>query len=111
MRIFATDRRWQGADWASAVLTFAVTLACYWPALNGAPLWDDPAHITQPELRGWAGLLRIWTDIGATQEFYPVLHGAFWVQHRLWGDATHAYHLVNIVLHSGSCCVLVLVLR
>jgi len=111
MRIFATSSRWQRADWVFAVLTFAVTLACYWPALHGAPLWDDPAHITQPELRGWGGLLRIWTDVGATQEFYPVLHGAFWLQHRLWGDATLGYHLVNIFLHAGSCCVLVLVLR
>ncbi|HEY5552676.1 MAG TPA: tetratricopeptide repeat protein [Opitutaceae bacterium] len=111
MRVFGAGKTRRAVDWALVVLTFAVTLACYWPALNGAPLWDDPAHITRPELRDWSGLVRICTEVGATQEFYPVLHAAFWLEHRLWGDATLGYHLINIVLHAGSCCLLALILR
>ena len=33
------------------------------------------------------GLWRIWTEVGATQQYYPLLHSAFWLEHRLWGDA------------------------
>ena len=33
---------------------------------------------------------------GATQQYYPLLHSAFWLEHKLWGDATLGYHLVNI---------------
>ncbi len=91
--------------------TFALVLACYWPALHGALLWDDPAHVTRPDLRSWAGLARIWFEPGATQQYYPVLHSAFWVEHRLWGDRTIGYHLANIFLHALSCCLLAWALR
>ncbi len=85
---------------------FATVLACYWPALSGAMLWDDPAHVTRPDLQGLRGLWRIWTDLHATQQFYPVLHSAFWLEHRLWGDAVLGYHLANVLLHATACCLL-----
>ena len=96
---------------APVMLIFGVVLACYWPALRGAPLWDDPAHITRPDLRSWSGLGRIWFELRATQQYYPVLHSAFWIEHRLWGDETPGYHLLNVLLHATSCCLLALVLR
>lgn len=97
--------------WLMGVIVLAVAVACYWPSLHGGYLWDDPAHITAPQLRDWAGLVSIWTDVGATQEFYPVLHSAFWFQYQLWGDAVLGYHLVNVFLHAGSCIVLAFLLR
>ena len=64
------------------------TLVAYYPAWHGGMLWDDNAHLTRPDLQSTAGLWRIWFDIGATQQYYPVTHSAFWLMHRLWGDAT-----------------------
>ncbi len=83
----------------------------YWPAVHGAQLWDDPAHITSPGLRGFDGLARIWTEFGATQQYYPVLCTAFWVEHRLWGDSTTGYHLANMLQHALCCWLLVFVVR
>ena len=97
--------------WGQVALIFGLVLAIYWPALPGSLLWDDIAHVPRPELRTWAGLGRIWTDLHATQQYYPVLFTAFWIEHRLWGDATLGYHLVNVLLHATSCCLLALVLR
>lgn len=97
--------------WVMALVVFGVTLACYWPALTGTILWDDPAHVTKPELRSWSGLARIWTDASSTQQYYPVLFSAFWIEHRLWGDATLGYHLVNVLLHAAAACLLAGVLR
>ena len=94
-----------------ALALFGLVLVCYWPALSGALLWDDPAHVPRPELRSWSGLGRIWTDAHATQQYYPVLFSAFWVEHRLWGDATLGYHLVNVLLHAASSLLLALMLR
>jgi len=94
-----------------AGLVCGLALACYWPALRGGLLWDDDAHVTRPDLRSWAGLERIWFQMRATQQYYPVLHSAFWVEHRLWGDAMLGYHLLNVLLHAASCCLLALVLR
>jgi tetratricopeptide (TPR) repeat protein len=73
-------------------------------------VWDDNAHITSPALQSLAGLRRIWFDLGATQQYYPVTHTAFWVMHRLWGDATLGYHLVNIALHVTSAWLLAVIL-
>ncbi len=92
-------------------IVVAAVLVCYWPALHGGFLWDDPAHVTAEELRSWTGLWRIWFELGATQQYYPVLHSAFWIEHRLWGDAVVGYHLTNILLHAASCCLLAAVLR
>ena len=68
------------------VVLVALALA-YQPAWFGTLLWDDDHHVTPPELRSTAGLIRIWTDVDATLQYYPLLHSAFWLQHRMWGDS------------------------
>jgi tetratricopeptide (TPR) repeat protein len=87
------------------------TFAAYWPALRGGYVWDDDSHVTRPELRSLHGLWRIWFEPGATQQYYPVLHSAFWAEFRLWGDRPLGYHLANILLHLASCYLLYRVLR
>ncbi len=87
------------------LLLFAATLLAYLPALSGGFLWDDAGHVTRADLRSLAGLGRIWFEIGATQQYYPVLHSAFWFEHLLWGDSTVAYHLLNVVLHATAACL------
>jgi len=95
-------------EWA---FIFVALLVAYSPALNGTLLWDDAGHVTRPDLRPRAGLWRIWSDVGATQQYYPVLHSAFWVEHRLWGDSVLGYHVTNVALHTLSALLLVLILR
>jgi Tetratricopeptide repeat len=75
------------------------TAVAYLPAWNGKPIWDDNAHITQPELRSWHGLVEVWTQVGATQQYYPLVHSVFWIEQKLWGDSVLGYHLINIFLH------------
>ncbi len=48
---------------------------------------------------------------GGRAQYYPLLHSAFWVEHRLWGDATLGYHLVNILLHAAAAVMVALLLR
>lgn len=96
--------------WWCALLALAV-FAAYLPALRGQFLWDDDGHVTRADLRSLGGLLRIWFEVGATQQYYPVLHSAFWLEHRLWGDAPLGYHLVNLLQHAANACLFALVLR
>ncbi len=93
------------------VVVTLVSLIAYFPALGGDFLWDDTGHVTAPALQSWSGLLRIWFEPGATQQYYPLLHSAFWIEHRIWGDATLGYHLINVLWHATSACLLVLALR
>ena len=99
---------WEVAGWAGISV---VILAAYWPALRGGMLWDDDAHITSPALQSLDGLWRIWFELGATQQYYPLLHTAFWLQHRLWGDAPVGYHLANLIEHCISACLVVRIVR
>jgi protein O-mannosyl-transferase len=96
--------------WIGAAL-LCVTTVIYWPALAGGMVWDDEAHVTRPGLQSVEGLLRIWTDLHATQQYYPLLHSAFWFEHVLWGDATLGYHFANVLLHAADAWLLVLLLE
>src|SRR5450755_1691516 len=92
-------------------LILTVTLVAYLPALPGGLLWDDAGHVTNSSLQSWSGLGRIWFELGVTQQYYPLLHSAFWIEHRIWGDATIGYHLINVLWHVTSACLLVAILR
>jgi protein O-mannosyl-transferase len=98
-------------DWRWGLLLVIATLASYQPAWNGKPIWDDAAHLTYPELRSLDGLVRIWIHPGTTQQYYPVAATVFWVEAKLWGDATLGYHLVNILLHAASAFLLLKILQ
>src|SRR5437773_8899935 len=94
----------------SLVLILATALA-YLPAWHGTLLWDDNGHITKPELRSWHGLAQIWTEPGATRQYYPLVHTVFWIEQKLWGDSVVGYHLVNIILHSLGAVALLQILQ
>jgi tetratricopeptide (TPR) repeat protein len=94
-----------------AGLLLLAVFSAYGPALNGGLLWDDEAHVTQQELRSVEGLTRIWTEPGAAQQYYPLLHTAFWLEHRLWGDAVVGYHAVNVMLHALAALLVVAIVR
>jgi len=98
------------AGWAVLGIFCAAVIA-YFPALHGGLVWDDDGHITRPALRSLHGLWLIWSDPHATQQYYPLLHSAFWIEHRLWADRTFGYHLTNVLLHAANACLFGLVLR
>ena len=90
---------------------FCAALIAYSPALHGGLVWDDVSHVTAVGLQSLHGLWRIWFDLGATQQYYPLTHSAFWLEHQIWGDAVLGYHLVNVILHAASACLVVMIMR
>jgi tetratricopeptide (TPR) repeat protein len=102
------DKRWEIA-WAA--LLSGVTLVVYLPALGGAFLTDDTDHVTYPAIRSLHGLWLIWSKLGTTVQYWPFAHSAFWVEHRLWGDAVVGYHLTNVALHVAAAFLLVKIMR
>lgn len=93
-------------NWFWGLLLLIATLMAYQPVWHGKPIWDDDAHLTPPEFRSFEGLVRVWNEPGATQQYYPLVYTLFWVEHKLWGDATAGYHLLNILLHAVSALLL-----
>lgn len=73
----------------------------YLPALNGEFLWDDDEYVSEnPTLHDGTGLLRIWTEPGATPQYYPLVFTTFWLERRAWDLSTTGFHVVNVLLHA-----------
>jgi len=102
---------WWRSDWFLSMALIVVTTIVYCPAWNGQPIWDDDGHLTKPALRSLTGLVRIWIEPGAAQQYYPLVHSVFWVEYQLWGLSPFGYHLVTILLHTLSALLLVRILR
>jgi tetratricopeptide (TPR) repeat protein len=98
-------------DIGAAALLFGSVLLAYLPALHGGLIIDDAGHITSARMQSLHGLWRIWFELGATTQYYPVLHSAFWIEHRLWGDAVLGYHLTNALLHAAAALLVVALVR
>ncbi len=108
----APDEGRSGQDWLGCLLLLAVaTVLAYAQVRHAGFVWDDDAHVTRPALQSLRGLGRIWAEPGATQQYYPVLHSAFWLEGHLWGYSTSAYHLTNVLLHAAVACLLYRALR
>jgi protein O-mannosyl-transferase len=101
--------RWR--FWRAYGGLFALAVLVYLPVFRAGFIWNDRDYVTSPPLQSVSGLGRIWADVGATEQYYPILHSAFWLEHRLWGDAAAGYHWANVLLHATSACLLLTILR
>ena len=91
-----------------------LTIIAYLPIiyLRAGFIWDDDSYvINNMNLRSLAGLRDIWFKIGATPQYYPLVHTTFWIEYHLWGLNPLGYHIVNILLHAAGALALWMVLR
>lgn len=93
------------------VLILLATVVVYLPAMHGGMLMDDDANITRPNMQSIDGLFQIWFVPSATAQYYPLVHTAFWLEHKLWGDATLGYHLVTLLWHVLAVVLVYFILR
>ncbi len=108
--------RRQLPSWAPAVvagaLLAAVTAAAYAPVRGAGFIWDDDSYITSNSpLWTDGGLKRIWSEWGATPQYYPLVFTTFWVEYRLWNLSPVGYHGTNVLLHAASAVLLWRILR
>ena len=81
----------------------AMVLASYAWTLQADFIWDDDAYVTKnATLESLDGLRRIWFEIGAVPQYYPLVHTSFWIERHLWGRDPLGYHAVNILLHAAG---------
>src|ERR1039457_5108824 len=106
-----SDRAPTRKDWLVGLVLLVATLVTYRSVWHAGFIWDDDGHVTRADLRPLGGLWRIWFEPGATQQYYPLLHSAFWLEYRLWAGSALGYHLANLVLHAAAAFLLYRLLR
>src|SRR5262249_25380479 len=95
------------AAWLPAGLLLVLVLLVYAPTLNNGFIWDDDDYVTRNEtLISPDGLRRIWFELGATPQYYPLVHTSFWIEHHLCGLDPRLYHAVNMLLHATAAILL-----
>ena len=83
------------SPWLRALVLIVLTAVAYVPALDCGFIWDDDAYVLENEtLQEPGGLARIWGDVEATPQWYPLVHTTFWLEARLWGLEPMGYHAV-----------------
>jgi len=89
-----------------ACLVASVVLLAYAPAIRGSFISDDVLLITNnPLVTGIDGLPSIWASSRAI-DYTPLTLTVFWLEWRLWDGNPIGFHLVNILLHTGSVFLL-----
>jgi tetratricopeptide (TPR) repeat protein len=108
----APQRRSARQALAPALALLILTCIAYWPAMSAGFIWDDDVYVTENQtLRSVDGLKRIWFELGAVPQYYPLVHTTFWIEYRLWGLNATGYHIVNILLHGSAALLLWISLR
>ncbi len=88
--------------WIAIAIPLLAFIA-YAPAVKNGFIWDDDRYVVNNELlTNRAGLRKIWFEIGATDQYYPLTYTTFWIEKRVWGDNPAGYHVINILLHAAN---------
>lgn len=89
--------------WKPIAQTFAIgllALLAYLPTLSNGFIWDDDDYVVNNlTLRSPDGLRRIWFELGATPQYYPLVFTTFWAQYQFTADDPFPFHAVNLALH------------
>lgn len=93
--------RLTGRPFISCVLLVALTGGTFSGAFRGAFQYDDLfAILINPHLQDWQ------TFVGHLGHMVrPVLHGTFLLDRFLYENSPGGYHLLNLLLHLGSGCL------
>ena len=92
---------------ARAVFLVILCSIVYIHFLQNSFIWDDDYYLTQnPHLKKVDGLKRIWFDLGATPQYYPLVFTSFWIEHKFWALDPLGYHLDNIIIHCINAVLL-----
>jgi protein O-mannosyl-transferase len=104
------DRRnfiWKVAAPAVVVLSAAL----YFGALFGSFVWDDYSLVNGEAIGGGKSFLACFTKPFMHNFFRPLVSVSFFLERRLWHNVPLGYHVTNLLLHTATTGVLILLLR
>lgn len=106
---------------AAAVLLAVLVVGTYAYSTSFKYIWDDDKYVIEnTHLRSFDGLSRIWIEVGATPQYYPVTFTSFWIEYALFATTTGPNppglhpavpHTTNLLLHLAAVLLLWMILR
>lgn len=106
----ATPTWWKTDPWRTvllAIVLIAITANAYSPIFGMGYIWDDDSYVTRnPTLETTEGLRRIWFELGATPQYYPLVFTTFWLEYQWFGLNPAVSHAVNLALHCAGALLL-----
>ncbi len=94
------------------LLLVTLTFGAYSSTFDNGYIWDDDNYVTNNvTLRSLDGLRRIWFELRATPQYYPLVHTTFWLEYKAWGLNPLGFHVTNVVLHLLNALLLWFLLR
>ena len=107
----ANSSTWVSRVLAGALIMVAV-LVSYLPVLHAGYIIDDDNYVTANlQLRDLGGLKRVWSDLSATPQYYPLVFTSFWAEYQLWGAKPAGYHITNVLLHALNALLVWILLQ
>ncbi|MEX2115115.1 MAG: hypothetical protein WD845_18115 [Pirellulales bacterium] len=86
-----------------AAVLVAITANAYAPVFRCGYIWDDDSYVTRNDtLHSADGLRRIWFEVGATPQYYPLVFTSFWIEYQLFGLNPAVGHAINVLLHCAA---------
>ncbi len=99
-------------EWLLILLLVAATVLVYAGTLRNGFIWDDDDNIYgNPVLTSPGGLKRVWGSFVSTQQYYPLLYTAFFLENKLWKLQPAGYHLTSFLLHAVNAVLLYFLLK
>ncbi len=87
-----------------ALALVIATLFAYHPVWRAGFIWDDDSWTTKISglSNDFHGLLAMWCDPTALQQYYPLAGTTFWIDYQVWGFWPPPYHVENIFFHAAA---------
>ena len=96
---------------AGVALVVVCAFLAYFPSLNGGFILDDDLLLTENQIiKASDGLYRIWCTTEST-DYWPMTYTTLWIEWRLWGMNSTAYHITNLILHIIEALLIWIILR
>ena len=93
--------------WMAGTGLLFICCVVFFPLLENFFIWDDDSYLTKNLLlNDIDGLKRIWLELGATPQYYPLVFTSFWIEHKFWALDPLGYHLDNIIIHCINAVLL-----
>ncbi len=90
-----------------AGLLLALTLGAYLPVVENGYIWDDDDYVVNnTTLTSVDGLRRMWFELAAIPQYYPLVHTSYWLEYHIWGLEPLGYHITNVLLHALAAVLL-----